>query len=407
MSREQENYKTEYEIIDLIRLRLYQRIHGLAVVLGGMEIRVEDQDGEFSTDGLVLFLDAERLRREFRKGSRVLCLEFLHMLSHCLLGHIFRSAGTERGKIQDSEYDREAWELALRLWGEPGEPVDIRKLQGDSHVRWEKAAYLRRLVRASGDLGTGTGIGGEWTENWWRAQKALLTEEKPASGQKRRAGTARKRRTQHFVPEAGYRGDYREILKSFSSFREDSRVNPEEFQYAWYAYGMEHYGNMPLLEPLEYREERKIEDLVLAIDTSASCEKELVRIFLEETRGILDQEELFFRRFCLHIIQCDNRIQRDDRIRSREEFDRYLEKLQITGGGGTDFTAAFRRIDELAAAGEFRDLKGVLYFTDGCGLYPSKAPGYEVYFVMVKGKYDTIDMPDWIHCLVLEDTKNR
>lgn len=80
------------------------------------------------------------------------------------------------------------------------------------------------------------------------------------------------------------------------------------------------YGNMPLIEPLEYSEERKIADLVIVIDTSGSCEKELVRVFLEETRGILEQDRLFFRSFCLHLIQCDNQIQRDDCIHSREEF---------------------------------------------------------------------------------------
>lgn len=35
------------------------------------------------------------------------------------------------------------------------------------------------------------------------------------------------------------------------------------------------YGNMPLIEPLETKEERKVEDFVIVIDTSMSCKGEL------------------------------------------------------------------------------------------------------------------------------------
>lgn len=206
------------------------------------------------------------------------------------------------------------------------------------------------------------------------------------------------------MPAAGERGDYRELLKSLSAWREETGVNQEEFQYSWYLYGLQLYGSLPLIEPLEYREERKIADLVIVIDTSGSCEKELVQIFLEETRGILEQERLFFRQFCLHIIQCDNRVQRDDCIHSREEFEKYLEEITVQGGGGTDFRPAFQRIEELRKAGELASLRGVLYFTDGCGRYPEQEPDYQVWFVMLQGRYDAIDMPSWVHRLILEET---
>ena len=37
------------------------------------------------------------------------------------------------------------------------------------------------------------------------------------------------------------------------------------------------YGNMPLIEPQETKELRKIEDFVIAIDTSMSCKEELIK----------------------------------------------------------------------------------------------------------------------------------
>jgi hypothetical protein len=401
-------YTTEYQIVELIRLQLYRRRHGLALVLGEMPVYITEQDGEFRTDGTALYLDAKRLQEEFLRGSEFLCLDFLHMLSHCLLGHPFLARRERKGNVKDWDdaCDHEAWALTEQLWGEALKlPKEAETLPVDNHQSWGQIFEAAQRNRATGDVGSGAGTwaGETQSERWWQLQLEILQKE-CSTGQKRRAGTALRRNSRRLVPAAGHRGDYREILHRLSSFREDSRTNPDEFQYALYEYGMETYGNVPLIEPLEYREERKIEDLVLVIDTSGSCEKELVRIFLEETRSILEQEQLFFRRFCLHIIQCDNQIQRDDKIESREDFEHYLEDLQITGGGGTDFCPAFDRVGELQEAGEFRELKGLLYFTDGCGQYPREAPDYDVYFVMLKDRYDAIDMPDWIHRLVLEET---
>lgn len=416
-----ERYSVEYEMLDLVRTRLYQRRHGLAAVLGAVEIWIVEKDGVFETDGRGLYLDAARLRETFLEGSERLCLELLHMLSHCLLGHVFVRNWDRRGSGAKSqaELDLEAWRLAEEIWGEEisflreawGERCEKRQaelLYVDSHENWQKCGLRERLKQAFGEDGScGEGsqgcLQGQERElfDWWLRQGEALRRE--CTGKWRKAGTAKRRRVnRQMVPASGNRGDYRAILQSFSSFREECGVNPEEFQYAWYWYGLERYGDMPLIEPLEYREGRKISDLVIVIDTSGSCERDLVRVFLEETKGILEQEQLFFRSFCLHLIQCDNQIQRDDRIGSREEFEEYLERLEIRGGGGTDFCPAFRHVERLRGEGELRDLRGMLYFTDGSGLYPKEEPDYAVWFVMLEGSYDAIDMPEWIHRLILK-----
>lgn len=417
----EEEFQTEYEIVDLIRMRLYQKRHGLAAVLGAVEIRVADRDGEFEIDGKSMYLDRNRLRKTFLEGSERLCLELLHMLSHCLLGHVLArdwDIGGSKDQRQ-ADLDLEAWRLAEQIWGEPLPLLEKAEREAnperqaellyvDSHERWSESRQQERLKRAfeeNGDCGGGSdgslpkrnGILSDW---WLRQGEALRRE---CMGKHRRAGTAkRKRVSRQLVPASGHRGDYRAILWGLSSFREESGVNPDEFQYSWYLYGLDNYGNMPLIEPLEYREDRKLSDLVIVIDTSGSCERDLVRIFLEETKGILEQEQLFFRQFCLHVIQCDNQIQRDDRIGNREDFEKYLEQLEIRGGGGTDFSPAFRHVEKLRAQGELRDLRGMLYFTDGSGLYPKEEPDYAVWFVMLEGSYDAIDMPDWIHRLILK-----
>ena len=437
----------ETEILKLLCLKLYQRMRGLAPVLGQAEFQAGDFEENCCTDGQNFYLDAAWIREEFLRDSQRACQELLHMLCHCLLGHPFLSrhweseaegcAGSEESriredrKVREETCDREAWELAEHLWGEPiavlaqARACAFRKpelLRVDDHSVWGRRKGFAS-ARASGEDGKGIKGAGDvqtkqaqnlrrteaWMrkqEEWWRLQREQLT--KPAKPRaERKAGTQRASRVQRLVPLSGQRGDYRKLLKGPSSWREDLGVNADEFQYSWYSYGLEHYGNLPLIEPLEYREEQKIADLVIVIDTSGSCERELVRIFLEETRGILEQERLFFRRFCLHILQCDNQIQRDDCIRSREEFETYLKQLTISGGGGTDFRPAFERIEKLRAEGSLRELRGILYFTDGLGRYPKEEPDYQVWFVMLKNHFDAIDMPGWVRRLVLEEKSNE
>ena len=60
------------------------------------------------------------------------------------------------------------------------------------------------------------------------------------------------------------------------------KVNPDEYDYIYYTYGMQLYKNMPLIEPLEYQDMNKIHDFVIAIDTSGSCQGRIVRSFLTE-----------------------------------------------------------------------------------------------------------------------------
>ena len=42
MENQSSQYATEYEILDLVKLKLYQRLHGLAPVLGAMKFQIEE-----------------------------------------------------------------------------------------------------------------------------------------------------------------------------------------------------------------------------------------------------------------------------------------------------------------------------------------------------------------------------
>ncbi|MCC8104891.1 MAG: VWA-like domain-containing protein [Clostridiales bacterium] len=157
-----------------------------------------------------------------------------------------------------------------------------------------------------------------------------------------------------------------------------------------------------LIEPLEYSEVNRLDELAIAIDTSGSCSGELVQRFLEETWSILRQRENFFSRMRLHLIQCDSMIQEYRIFTSVEEWEETLGDLKIQGYGNTDFRPVFELLDEQIAKKKIRTLRALLYFTDGDGIYPREAPPYETAFIFVNRDSIKGRVPDWAHCIVLE-----
>lgn len=179
------------------------------------------------------------------------------------------------------------------------------------------------------------------------------------------------------------------------------KINDDEFDYLFYTYGRQLYDRMPLIEPLEYKEVKRIKEFVIAIDTSGSTSGELLQKFVQKTYNILKSTESFFSKINLHIVQCDARIQDVVKITSQEEFDAYLKNMKIHGLGGTDFRPVFTYVDELVRLGEFTNLKGLIYFTDGYGDFPAKKPDFDTAFVFVEDEYNNPDVPPWAIKLVL------
>ena len=197
--------------------------------------------------------------------------------------------------------------------------------------------------------------------------------------------------------------DYAEFLKRFATLHERMRVNPDEFDYIYYTYGLDRYGNMPLIEPLEYREARAVHDFAIAIDTSESVSGDLVQAFMRKTYNILKQAESFTDRVNIHVIQCDARVQEDTKITSLDELDLYLEDLELKGFGGTDFRPVFDYVNLLVEKGEFADLRGLVYFTDGQGTFPRRQPGYDAVFVFLDDGYSDPAVPPWALKVILDE----
>lgn len=189
--------------------------------------------------------------------------------------------------------------------------------------------------------------------------------------------------------------DYRDFLRQFCTPQEVLKTSEEEFDYIYYTYGLRLYGNIPLVEPLEYSDQKRIRDFVIVIDTSASVSGDLVRKFLSRTWSLLKSNETFLHTVNIHILQCDAALQDDTRITHTRDLDHYLENQQLKGFGGTDYRPAFEYIDQLNDKGEFTDLAGVLFFTDGEGIYPEYEPDYKTAFIIPEDNYDDKMMPLW------------
>ena len=200
------------------------------------------------------------------------------------------------------------------------------------------------------------------------------------------------------------RYDYSDFLRRFTMLSEEMKINEDEYDYIFYTYGLELYGNMPLVEPLEYKESQRIRDFVIAIDTSESCKGDLVKRFVEHTFSIMKKQEDYAHSVNVHVIQCDAKVQADTKITDLRDVDAFMDNFVIRGLGGTDFRPAFDYVDSLCDKGELPDLKGMVYFTDGLGQFPEKTPDYDVAFVfMDTGEPNMPSVPPWAMRIIIDE----
>jgi len=352
-----------------------------------------------------------------------------------------RSAETERSRRQQStlsEIQKKTKFLtaekiyAYLLDSKPGDQEMIRwneLFRQDHHYLWymtdeEKASALGRGQQsgeveqsqsASGGQDNGEGEGkeqeglgsaseqdsvGTSAEEEWKAISERMQQDLETFSKDRgdKAGGL----VQSLAALNRERYDYESFLKKFSVLGEKMKINDDEFDYVFYTYGLNIYKNMPLIEPLEYKEVKSIREFVIAIDTSGSVSGDEVQSFINKTYNIMKSTESFFTKINVHIIQCDTVIQEDAKITSQEEFDEYIKHMTLKGFGGTDFRPVFNYVDRMIREKEFRNLKGLIYFTDGYGIFPEKKPEYETAFVFVRDNYEIPEVPTWAIKLVLE-----
>ena len=412
-------------ILCAARDELYFSMRFLDVALSSFVYQMDSSVSPFGTDGAVMYFHPQQLGGLLRENRILVNRGYLHMVFHCIFRHMFKRTEDERywdlscdiaaehlidgcdkrpvrwsrsllrretyrkleagGRVMNAERifrELKAWELTEKELSRLEE-----EFRTDDHRYWENRGPERKKEPE---------LSRKWQEINEKMETDLETFSKEASEENGSfLGQLR--------VENRERQDYREFLRKFSVLREEMGTDPDTFDYGFYSYGLTLYGNMPLIEPLETREVRRIADFVIVIDTSMSCSGTLVRRFLEETYSVLKQNDSYFRRVNVHIIQCDEKVHSDVKITSEKELKKYMDQFELYGEGGTDFRPAFAYVDELLGRGEFDDLKGLIYFTDGYGIYPSRMPPYKTAFVFLEEDYRDADVPAWAIRLVLRE----
>lgn len=433
-----EQYKNETEekteqvskkILMLARNELYLRMHFMDVALSSFEYVRDDSVFFTATDGFGMYYNPSVLGGTFKKSRIEVNRAYLHMVLHCIFRHMIKRKGrrediwnlacdiavgsvadslnvrgvkkgqswlrqktyrklAEKNKVLTAERvyrELEAWELPERDF-----VALMQEFTVDDHKYWAKDEEKNRESE----------LNKKWQDISEQMQTDMETFSQEASSN---AGNM----LRQVQVENKERYDYRSFLKKFAVLKEEMSVDEDTFDYIFYTYGLSLYGNMPLVEPQEWKEVKKVEDFVIVIDTSMSCSGELVKNFLEETYGILSENDSFFQKVNIHILQCDEEVQRDKKITCQKELKEYMENLELAGEGGTDFRPAFAYINQMIEDHRFERLKGVIYFTDGQGVFPNKRPVYETAFVFMRSDYEDAQVPPWAMKLILEEEELR
>lgn len=442
-------------ILNASKTELYVSMRFLDIALNSLDYEMDLSMKTIGTDSQKIRFNPRYLVENYQNGSVLINRAYLHMILHCVFRHMFNN----------KERDQEIWNLSCdiavtaiidqmeyrcirlvvpderqamydRLYGEmkvltaegiykvlKQHPLTWLEMEAakkqfivDDHVFWDSEDNENKDGGSDSQNDQNENDRNENNQN--DEDKKDDRQQKQNEREKKWQEISEKMRTNmetcsrdaadlagglydYIKIATRERYDYRRFLKKFTTLREEIRLDLDSYDYIYYTYGLTHYGNMPLIEALEYKEVKKIEELAIVIDTSESCSGDYVRRFLEETFAILSNHENFFRKMNVHIIQCDAKAQVDDVITCEDDMKKYMENFKLIGFGGTDFRPAFEYVDELCRKKVFRRLKGLLYFTDGYGTYPARRPDYDVAFVFLEESYNDRQVPPWAIKLIL------
>ncbi|XCP87169.1 VWA-like domain-containing protein [Roseburia hominis] len=413
------------QILALSRNELYLRMRFLDVALSSFAYVMDGTVSLVGTDGWNLYFNPAELGGLFRKDRISVNRAYLHLVLHCIFRHMITRGSREElwwnmacDIVAESVIDE--WQVRSIRRGQSWlRQETYRKLRSQMKVLTAEKVYRQLLSWELSQRDTDRLVAEftvddhrDWAKDEDQDRKLALNQKWKDVSDKMQTdmetfSQEASSSSGHFLRQIQVdnreRCDYREFLRKFAVLKEEMAVDEDSFDYVFYSYGLRLYGNMPLVEPQEWKEVKKVEDFVIVIDTSMSCSGELVKRFLEETYGILQESGSFFRKVNIHILQCDDQVQSDQKITCKEELKEYMEHLDLAGEGGTDFRPAFAYIDQMMEGQEFDRLKGVLYFTDGQGIYPQKMPPYETAFVFIQKDYEEAQVPSWAMKLMIEE----
>lgn len=400
------------QIMEHVKSELFLDFPFMALPLNGLQMQMSDSLKSAGCDGKTFYFSNEFVIRIFKKNPVYLNRIYLHSILHCVFSHLWISSSRNMNlwhiacdicveytldhlekksvkrilsyirkktyQILEKDYNLSASGIYLYLLNLDSKQLLELKNEFicDDHRYWPKSKEESQS------------IGNQNLKNSWK-QKAIqssLQNKNQMDGKEEGSYSWQ-------IKMAESKRSYREFLKKFMVLKEEVKINEDEYDLSYYTYGLRLYKNLPLIEPIETKEERKIPELVIVLDTSYSTSGNLIKNFLKETSAIL-KSNVFFSNSKIHIIQCDNRVQDHKILTSFDQMDEFLESFTVIGGNGTDFRPVFDYVNECMEQGICKEVSALLYFTDGKGIYPKRRPNYKCAFLFLED-YDRNLVPTW------------
>lgn len=428
MTFQQKLNKICMEIWQSSRMGLHLHMRHLDQALYAFTFARNETTSFFGTDGDKIFYHPKYVIQTYEKDRILIQRGYVHMIVHCLFGHLFH----RDGRLIDYwnlacdivvEYILDQWKNeAIHLPVSSQRTRIYQAMKTQRNVLTAERVYQILLSTPMTEKEFHQLLGEFEVDDhsFWREEQNQPNQPPLSQRQKKWENMSKKMQMsmEQFSDEGGNDGEhmvetmkvenrkryrYSDFLRKFSVLREEAVVDLDSFDYNYYIYGLTMYGNMPFIEPQEWKESKKIRDFVIAIDTSMSCSGDLIEKFLEETYTILAESDQYFSKTVIHILQCDDQIRDDTLITKSEDLKRYMENFEIKGYGGTDFRPVFAHVEQLKNEKKIQDLKGLLYFTDGKGTFPAVCPDYQTAFVFIQDEYEDVKVPSWAMKLILDE----
>lgn len=208
-------------------------------------------------------------------------------------------------------------------------------------------------------------------------------------------------------PDRFSKFSYLEYLKRFA-VQEIMSEDPDTFDIIMYTWGMDNLGDTPIVEFSETREQCSVSDIIIAIDMSGSCSGDIAVNFLRQVYTLFEQLNIRSS-VNIHVVTFDTQITSEKIIHSRKDAEKLISNYKGIGWGGTSFDCVFRYADDFSRNNRGKKLKGLFFFSDAMGFFPTEKPKYRTtFFVPVENDpmfcYDNyLSVPDWIELVKYKD----
>ena len=255
-----------HDILTNSRNELYLNFRYLDVALSSLGFEADREGRGVATDGFLIYYQPEHLMSMYKRGRVLINRAFLHMVFHCLLSHL-----DTRGKravpywnlacdiaiesIIDEFYVKNVYRhqsvCRREVYAKLKEKLRVLTAEGiykvlqemnlsgdeyeriaaefyvDNHDRWDEEEEPR--IRQE-------------RQNIWQNNREKMQTEMESFGEKDAEDS--RSLLEAVRVENRERYDYKQFLRRFSVLREENEVDQDSFDYVFYTYGMELYGNM-------------------------------------------------------------------------------------------------------------------------------------------------------------------